>query len=393
MVKVLHQLGFRHKWNLDSLESDNSGYGVICAPRYMSPQDIASIPLEMRRRSLFDPQFFVPSSDRGKLPEYEFFPQVAAEGFATSDYAGDVAKESAERCLTFQSSQEFESLVIPTRHRDATPSDFIESQSMLFVEPFIDAYSAGDYEADLILQVILNDSMLKDERFRSGVLNWLTGISEISGIYLIPQHTGRSKQITDIDYLIALMSFIHALRSNDMDVVVGYLNTEAIPLLVADPTAVTIGGYENLRMFSLKAFEQDDGSGARGPAARIYVSRLLQWINHNYIGAIARVVGDVTAYFDDSAYRVDMFEPSYNWHFAKAEPYKHYYDVFGKQIRRLGEVALPERFEAVSAECRSAVREFQVLEDQGIAFEADSGPAHLGPWITSINLFRREIGV
>lgn len=392
MVKILHQLGFRQNWNFDSLSADESGSGVICAPRYMTPSEIEQMPSELRSSSLFDPQFFIPSSKRGKLPEYDFFPeQVASEGFSTTDYSSEVAGESAKRCLAFQDAHGFESLVIPTRYREATPSDFIESQSALFVEPFLKAISQSTYETSVLLQVILNDSMLKDEKFSNDILNWVTGIPEISGIYLIPQHTSRAKQITDIDYLLALMRFIYALRQNSMEVTVGYLNTESVPLLAADPTAVTIGGYENLRMFSIKAFEADDGSGGRGPKARIYVSKLLQWISHEYIGAIKQVVDNIDEFFDDSAYRVSMFEPSYNWHFAKPEPYKHYYSVFSKQLERLGAIGFPDRVDIVLEECRSALQQHEALEKSGIVFDTESGSSHLGPWITALNLFSKEI--
>jgi hypothetical protein len=196
----------------------------------------------------------------------------------------------------------------------------------------------------------------------------------------------------DIDYLLALLAFVKAIKDNDMSIVVGYLNTEALPLLVADPTAVTIGGYENLRMFSLKAFENDDGGVSRGPVARIYVSRLLQWINHQYLGAIRRVMDDMEGYVDESRYRVSMFESRYNWHFAKPEPYKHYFLVFAKQLNRIAAVSLPDRVAVAREECERAVAEYRKLEQLGIVFDPESASGHLGPWITAIKIFEKELG-
>lgn len=393
MVDVLHQLGFRHKWNLRSFEDDGVGEGVICAPRYMKPEDVSSLPKVLRSSSLFDPQFFIPNSSQGKLPEYHFFPDVVADGFSTTDYSDNYAADSAARCVQFQMNLGFSHIVVPSRHREATPSDFIESQSRMFLEPFVQAASEAKCNQPILLQLILNDAMLKDERFRNGILNWVTGIPEVAGVYLIPQVLSRQKQITDIDYLLALLGFVRTLRLNGMEVVVGYLNTEAIPLLAADPTAVTIGAYENLRMFSLKAFENEEATPTRGPTARIYASHLLQWINHQYLGAIDQVLEDAGEFFDDSQYRVSMFEPDYKWHFTRPEPYLHYFSVFSEQLKRIADVDGADRYAAIKDECQSAIAWYQKLEELGIVFDADSGSSHLGPWITAINLFEKKAGI
>jgi hypothetical protein len=183
MVQVLHQLGFRYKWNLSSLEEDRAGDGVICAARYMAPDVVTSLPTNVRTVSLFDPQFYVPDSGKGHLPDYHFFPHVIADGFSKTGYSNDHAQESAARCLRFQVEQGFGHLVIPTRYREATPSDFIESQWSMFVQPFLKAAAEGAYRVPILLQLILNDAMLKDDRFRNGILNWVTGIHELSGLY------------------------------------------------------------------------------------------------------------------------------------------------------------------------------------------------------------------
>lgn len=391
MTKILHQLGYRYKWNLESIRGEGTGDGFIAAPRYMSPNSIVDVDEALRCRSLFDPQFFLPSSRRGSLPDFSFFPEVVADGFTSSDYGDEERLESARLCLQFQSELGFERLIIPTRYRDATPSDFIDSQIELFVEPFRHTYQDLDLSTPLLLQLILNDSMLKDSVFRNSVLNWVTGIEDLAGVYLIPQLVRRRKQVDDIDYLLGLLEFIRRLRVNEMEVIVGYLNTESLLLLVADPTAVTIGSYENLRMFDLRAFEERENQQMRGPVARIYVSRLLQWVGHQYIGAIGRVIGDSSAFFDESRYRVTMFEPTYNWHFQKPEPYKHHFLVFSSQLRAISALPVPRRIAYVRELCSSAVEEFSHLEGAGVVLDFDSSGGHLPSWLTALNLYDRQL--
>lgn len=391
MTKIFHQLGYRYKWNIESISDEGTGDGFIAAPRYMPIHTISDINLSLRERSLFDPQFYLPNSQQGFLSEYDFFPDVVADGFTTSGYGDEEKLESARLCLQFQVDLSFERLIIPTRYREATPSDFIDTQLELFVEPFLYTYHELNLTTPLLLQLILNDSMLKDNAFRNNILNWATGIDEIKGVYLIPQLVRRKKQVDDIDYLLGLLEFIRHLRINKMEVVVGYLNTEAILLLVADPTAVTIGSYENLRMFDLRAFEGQEDQQIRGPTARIYVTRLLQWVSHQYIGAISRVVTDPSHFFDESRYRVTMFEPTYNWHFQKSEPYKHYFLVFSDQLRNVSSLPVPDRITYLEGLFISALEEFRQLEEAGVILDTDSSGNHLPAWHTALNLYQRQL--
>lgn len=391
MTQLYHQLGYRYKWSIHSLEDDNAGDGLIIAPRYIKLEHVLGLPIELRQRSFFDPQFFLPNSNRGSLSSYPFFPNVVANGFSSAEWNQEMATGSAVECLQFQVDCDFKYLIIPTRFVAGMPSNFIENQTNSFVSPFLEASSRLNSSKPLILQLILTDQMLKDDRFRSNILNWVTGINEISGVYLIYYNETRNKQIVDIDFLLATLSFIHALKQADMVVALGYLNTESIPLLAANPDIITMGSYENLRMFNIRAFEEAANNQTRGPNARIYVARLLQWIEYQYIGAISRIVDSIDNYIDDNHYRVSMFEPTYKWHFTKKEPYMHYFLSFSNQFRRLNAYNNGERLENLRQECQNALKAFNGLINKGLVVDRESSEIHLTSWITTLNLFERQI--
>ena len=391
MTSLYHQLGHRYNWSIASLQEENTGKGLIIGPRYIERSKVEGMPRSLRTTSIFDPQFYLPGSSRGKLSTYPFFPEIVSGGFSTEVWGPDFSAQSAEMCLRFQVECEFECLTMPTRFRAGMPSDFIEAQTSLFVDPFLTAYRNIGSRAPLLLQLVVTDQMVKDELYRRDLLNWVTGISDLSGVYLIFQHDSRRKQIDDIDFLLGQLFFVYALKQAGMKVVVGYLNTEALLLLAAEPDILTMGSYENLRMFNLAAFESETETQRRGPNARVYVSRLLQWIEHQYIGAIKRVVRNSAEFFDESQYRVTMFEPTYNWHFTKPEPYRHYFVVFARQFSRLAGVDRAGRARMLAEEFQRALREFQNLEERGIVFDRDSSGAHLPAWLTSLNLFEQAI--
>jgi hypothetical protein len=358
----------------------------------MKRKKVTSLPDEVRQISFFDPQFFLPESNRGNLSTYEFFPDVVADGFSTSDYDA-VAAKSAELCVKFQVENQFRYCVIPTRCYEGIPDDFIDSQSTLFIRPFLKACEQIYLRQPLILQLILNDHMLKNADFRNEVLNWTTGIPELDGIYLIPYITNRSrKQIGDIDLLLTLFRFIDAIRSNEMDIIVGYLNTESIPLLAALPSGITMGSYENLRMFRLTAYEEKKDQQMRGPIPRIYIPQLLQWMDHRYLGAMLEIVDDPAAFLGKTEYKDLMFQPEYNWHFQKSEPYMHYFVGFSNQVDLLSPLSGKERVDRIVEICHSALDKFRMFEENGLAFDVNSDSSHLPLWLSALNIYGKEKG-
>jgi hypothetical protein len=390
MTQLFHQLGHRSNWSIDSIDVQGTGDGLIIAPRSMEMQKVMALPETVRRKSFFDPQYFLPHSDKGKLSSYPFFPNVVADGFSTSEWDQTLAIRSATECVEFQASCDFKFIIIPTRFIEGMPRNYIDRQQSLFVHPFIEAYSRANIKKPLILELILTDQMLKDNRFRNDILNWVTGSQAISGVYLIYYINPRNKQIRDIEFLITVLLFIQSLKQAGMIAIVGYTNTESIPLLAANPDILTMGSYENLRMFNISTFENSDDQ-RRGPNARIYVAKLLQWIEHQYIGAISRLVGSIDDYIDDNEHRITMFQPSYKWHFTRPDPYKHYFISFSNQFRRLNEYNGRERLEVLKMECINALSEFNNLKDRGLVVDNESNEVHVASWINALNFFEKEI--
>lgn len=391
-LEVYHQVGFRSSWNLQSLQNDDTGEGVILSPRFLGPNDISSLPTNIVRSSIFDPQFFRPNTALGKLAEYDFFPDTVASGFSSSDYSDSYARESARRCVRFQLQNDFRYIVIPTRYTAGMPTTFIETQQELFVTPFLAAISEESTSKKVILQLVLNENMIKDSEYAADILNWVTGIDMLDGVYLIVEVSPRPKQIGDADLLFAMLMFIDALAENQLEVILGYLNTESFLLSIANPQIVAIGIYENTRMFNIRNFEAKEDSIQQGPAARLYVSKLLQWISYQYIGAINRALGNASGFFDENSYQVEMFQPTYRWHFSKPALYKHGLLVLERQLRAIGALQGKQRCDAVRATISAAMNYYSTIEAGGVVFDRDSGGNHLPGWLTAANQFAARKG-
>ena len=390
--EIYHQLGHNYVWNIDSITKDKAGDGIIVGPRNIEREKVEKLPKNLRRRAIFDPQFFLPSVARGKLSTYPFFPQIAADGFSTSDYGEDSAPVSAAACIDFQVSNGFRYLVVPTRYEAGMASDYIETQERLFVRPFLDAIATTATDRPVLLQLVLNDQMLTDSEYSADLINWATGFGGIAGVYLIVQSGSPFKQIKNADLLYRFLSMIAAFRMNSLEVVLGYLNTEALLLSLADPTIVTMGAYENTRSFQIRAFQETTGR-QQGPNPRLYVSRALQWIDHGYHGAILRRHPEGVGFFDQNEYQALMFQPSFNWHFTKSELYKHHFLEFYRQLKQVADVgAGVKRYTVVTGMIQDAVREHDRLIELGVVLDGNNDGSHLSTWLTAANEFASDQG-
>ncbi len=257
--------------------------------------------------------------------------------------------------------------------------------------PFLDKIDRPNTSTPILLQLIINDLMFKDSDYIADILNWVTSL-DIDGIYLITEIDSLSKQIKDSEFLFYLFDFIDAIKENDMEVVLGYLNTESIILSLANPDIVTIGTYENMRSFKIRTFQELDDSTQMGPNPRLYISKLLQWVEYPYIGAIKRVYPHSEEIFDINEYQAEMFSKSYKWHFSKPQLYKHHFLVITSQLEELSRAQGKDRYIAVREMLEQAVEEYNKLSMKGIVFDSNSDGSHLPIWLTVANLYADKKG-
>lgn len=389
-MKVYHQLGFRYNWNIDSL-NNGVGDGVIFSPVNIEAEKIQRETLSLRQSSFLDPQVYLLSDAKPTLTSYPYYPGNIKIDFNTDDLTG-YNKRLAELCINFQLECDFQYVVIPNRYYEEIPSKFYELSLENFVYPFLEYKNLKGIDKPFLLSIIVKQVMIEDENKRNELLNWLTGLPEIVGVYVIFENRFTSKQIKDFEYLKNVLAFIQVLKNNEMEVHIGYSNTESFVYSAAMPDSITIGSYENLRSFKISRFENSENGGMRGPNARLYSSRLLQWVDYNYIQAMKSLVANYLDFFDDSEYKPLMFdlgvdrEKDYKWHFTKPEPYKHYFKIYTEQVK-----ALPNdqqsRIDSLLSQIDSALSNFSVIK-RTVRLDENSDDSHLAIWLNALQAFR-----
>lgn len=386
-IGIFHQCGHNEKWNLDSYITDRIGDGVILSPVNMKKEKIVALNDNIKMSSFFDPQFYLPRSTHKNLNAYDFFPNTIANGYSTIDFE-TLSHLSAKKCIQFQLDNKFKFIIIPCIYFEDLTPNYFDIQRELYINPFLEELRMANNTTPVLLSVIVKDIQLKDEQFKNDLLNFVTSYIEIDGIYLIPEHKETYKRVRDMDYLFSLMVFIDILRSNSLYVHVGYVDIEGYLLTLADVNSISIGAYENVRGFSTKKFAEQISQQRQGPVPRIYSSKLFQWIDHRYLGALKQLYSGYDNLFFNTAYKVEMFKPEFQWHFTKPDIYKHYFISYSNQIKSLPK-EYNDRYNIISTNLQTAKQEYTNIRNSGINFDDNTSGEHIDMWLTAINMYKK----
>ena len=389
-MKLLHQTGNNYKWNIQSFEEDHIGSGLIYSPLNINYNNLQNLHPSLRSTSMFDPQLFLPSKGHKGLVTYEYFPTSIADPFSSSDYS-KIKNEIAKRHIHMLTELSFPCVIIPNKYIEIESADYFDQVYNYFIKPHCDQILSGD-KLEKYLTVFVNKTKLIDDEARDSILDWLTGLSEIDGVYLIFDIKRTTKQIKEPDVLAEALFFINVLKKSGKKVIIGYSNSEGILFSIANPDAITCGSYENLRNFSItvKRFSPEENKKQHGPNARLYSALLFQWIEHTFIAAMKRLYPKVDEVFPDSKYKPLLFSPTFAWHFQKPELYKHYFIEIAKQVNSLSS-NVDKRKEKMKDNLKNAIEVYEDIKNSGILLDTESDGSHLYQWWNAITDYERLI--
>lgn len=366
-MRVLHQAGHNTVWNIASFKEDGAGDGIIFSPVHYDSNRIAKLDDSIKQCSLFDPQFYVPDSPKNKLNSYNFFPEKIMNGFDTNDHLS-IAYESAKLCLEFQFQNSFESIIIPCRFFEDLLTDYIDRQKAFTVEPFLSELSKIDTQKKVYISLSLTAPMLIDKNYRTSILNWVTSYQEIDGIYFMVDFGERSKQIQDYDKVKSYMEFIEELIEADLEVICGYLNVEGLLVSILGINAVTMGSYENTRIFSVDKFLTND-SIKMGPAPRIYLPKLLNWVRYDTAVEIKEdFPGLWEKIYTPTPYSEKVLDTPRKPHFTQPELYKHFFMLISAQYKEMFSHNTKDRIGLLQGAVKSAIALYREIEANDVQF-------------------------
>jgi hypothetical protein len=388
-IKIYHQVGHNHNWNFESFGEDLCGDGLILSPVHQSLAKVTELDSSLRRKSLFDPQFYLPNSSKAKLSSYPFFPEQIASGFSTINFLL-LADDAARQCVDFQIENDFEGIVIPTRFVDQMASKYFENQEEMTVKPFLAAVTSAGVDRPVYLTLPITSAMLQDDGFQLQLLNWLTGFPEIDGVYVLVADDRKTKQIRSEKFLFSYLKFAHEVSETGLKVILGHLNTENVLFSVIENATLTFGSFENTRIFSLDKFV-DDEETRRGPKARIYLPNLLNWVRFEQAMQIRTDNPALWGRVYTPTEHADTViaagvEPTFN----QPGLYKHHFECVNDQMKHLSDMPVPQRFQNVRDQIKRALDLHEEIGDSFFDLDSHGNAEHLQPWLDALNQFYRR---
>lgn len=385
-IKIYHQVGHNNNWNTDSFLNDKCGDGLILSPVHQPKSRIEDMDLALRQKSIFDPQYYLPNSQKKKLATYPFFPEVISKGFKTLDFHMD-AHASAEMCIDFQVEQDFEKIIIPVRYIDQMKTNYFEQQEEYSLKPFLKVIKAKAIKKPVFATLALTSHMIEDVGFRTKVLNWITSFPEITGVYILVTLERDTKQIQSEEFLKSYLDFLMTLKEVDLEIIVGHSNTESLLYSLIDGITLSFGSFENTRIFSIDKFVESE-EDRRGPKARIYLPKLLNWIQYNQAKDIQKTNPKLWAAIYTSTSYADialasLVEPTFN----QPQLYKHHFMCIHQQVQELKSVDVLGRCEILLEWVKLARLNYSKINAIGIQIESHGSSEHLSAWQNTIIYF------
>ncbi|MCP4135303.1 MAG: hypothetical protein GY754_30320 [bacterium] len=379
-MKFFHQAGHNTKWNVESLVEDNVGDGVIFSPVNYDVVDMVGVEPGIKNRSIFDPQFYVPDSQKKNINTYKFFPEKVMNGYSTLDF-NTQAHMSAELCVDFQLENDFEFIIIPARFFPDMITDFVERQKVFTVEPFLNAVKKTGTSKKVFVTLPLTISMIIDQGYRDSLLNWITSYPEIDGVYLLVNFNEPHKQIQNFEKLSSYITFINDIKYADLEVICGCCNTEGLLLTLLDVDIITMGAFENTRKFSIDKFLELEVT-KRGPVSRVYLPGLLNWVRYNTVVEIKEGHPDLwSLVYSGTEYMERVFERESDPHFTQSETYMHHLILIDKQYRELNALPQEERFGLLKEKIDRALDIYNEIDERSIMlFNRSCSGDHLLVW-------------
>lgn len=382
-IGLFQQAGHNTNWNTETFVEHHCGKGIIFSPADYVKSNIEALDSNILEASIFDPQYYLPSSQKKKLASYPFFPETITDGFSTTDFYAQ-AHESARQCLEFQIKCNFRYIIVPTRYQSQMVSDYFDRHENLTVQPFLEQLAQVSTTKPVYLGIAVTKHMVTDGGFRKTLLNWVTKFPELSGLYLIISDDRDSKQLVSSQDINHIAQFLQEAKAADLELLVGYCNTEGLVYGCLGGLEVSFGSFENTRKFSIDRYVVNE-KVQRGPSPRIYLPGLFNWVRLSEAKNIRASLPDLwDKIYIPTEYGENALNKTVEPNFNNPDLYKHHFCVYSDQFNELASFDLGSRSDYMIEKINDAIAAYSKIASSGLLIDRHGSNDHLLAWRDSL---------
>ncbi len=375
-MKILHQVGHNKKWNIDAHFINEIGDGFIFGAFNFTHEQILKLKPKILEKSSIDLQFYGKGpSDLGKFNSYPFHP---ANRSSKDKTVTDGLRNIIE-AITYQQNLGISKVIIPNYYFENDLDSLIKV--VISVNKYLQKFKDKNFEYYLTMP--LSNQLIRSTETLESLLTILTKMDMVyDGYYVVCESKpGYKRKISvDPDYFENLSMFFNILNSNNIPVIYGYANWDAIIFLtLTEIDYITIGTYENLRNFNyLRYSEKMQG----GPSDGWYFSeKLLNFIRAREITKIRRSGSLNLVSNDNNIFSEIILDPDFIWNTHKAEVHKNYLLSISQIMIELSNIKdINERISYMIERIQNAKRIYEELVNRKVFLVDESSDYFLSDW-------------
>lgn len=258
-MAVLHQMG-HHSHNLLSEERLSGFAGAIVSPVNYSFAEVKDLVTDLQRPGfdfVFDPQLYFPTSERGFLQQWDYFPSdVDTADLDSPGWWSSVVEAVAQSVDRLGCAAAASPEIVPRGYGNDYYARGLEIG---------DKFNSrlGDV-GSLLTTIVSLDELAQETRVYE--IGSIVSRTRCGGVYLVLASELHPRlELRDVEGLKGALRLISLLDSAGLDVLVGYCSTDLLLWKAAGARSCATGKFFNLRRFTRSRFEEPPEGGGQLP--------------------------------------------------------------------------------------------------------------------------------
>lgn len=209
---------------------------------------------------IFDPQLYAPRANRGKLPQWEYYPRdVDTADMGSLPWWESVSADVIAACIDLGAKVVCTPAFIPANRSDNGYFDL----TVRIGAAFADQVSGTEVEPIQTVVVSLTELADRDRTLEIASILSRTKMDRMYLVFLSDVEPRR--ELSDADQLAGAMRLIATLESAGIAVLVGYSSHDMVLWKAAGASACASGKFFNLRRFTRSRFDEPKEGGSQLP--------------------------------------------------------------------------------------------------------------------------------
>lgn len=274
----LIQFGYNGQTLVQRAFDKDHADGVILSPTdyaFNKNKDLARKVNRLDGTVLFDPQFYIPRTQRAAADSYPYFEEKGGDNFETVVVSEKRSREElCEQIIEVQDDIEVDAYISPARYLDTFSDKKIEGWVRL-TKTFLQVAEKEGRDIPIFATLPVSGASLNEQDPRDRLLDRITSVTP-DGFYVSVEYDRyRQHPLFGASEVHSYLDLLKNLRFNHFEILLGHTHQIAHLALGLGINAFASGHYKNTRAFNTNRWIPEDSGFGGGSVFYYYTDELL----------------------------------------------------------------------------------------------------------------------